>query len=242
LNYGRRNMSQHPWIKIFIVSVTYLIVLFTICTMSGCSSDDAKAPEGSVRYRLTFDATWSEQTHPTDFPGNPHFSGLIGASHGSPVSLWEVGETATPGIKNMAETGSKSSLDSEIDNMIKSGSACYQISGGGIQSSPGAVTVTFTVSKDCPEVSVVSMIAPSPDWFVGVSGLNLYEDGKWVEEKIVALFPYDAGTDSGATYISVNQPMDIPEVIHRIETDPFLSEGTVSPLGTFTGACASSAN
>jgi hypothetical protein len=227
-------MSQHHCLKISIVSALYLIVLFTMNTISGCSSETTRIPEGSASYQLTFDATWSEQTHPSDFPSNPHFSGLIGASHSPTARLWEEGSTATPGIKNMAETGSKSPLDSEILELINGGTVCYQISGDGIGISPGVVTVTFTVNQECPEVSVVSMIAPSPDWFVGVSGLNLRVNGKWIEEKTVVLFPYDAGTDSGASYTSVNQPMDSPDVIRTIETDPFLVEGTVTPLGTFT--------
>ena len=144
----------------------------------------------SAQYQLTFEATWSAATHPIDFPPNPHFSGLIGASHSPAVRLWQEGEAATPGIKNMAETGAKSPLDSEIDSLINSGSACAKLSGGGIKPSPGMVTVTLTVSQDCPVVSVVTMIAPSPDWFVGVSGLSLFENGAWTEHMVVDLFPY----------------------------------------------------
>lgn len=50
-------------------------------------------------------------------------------------------------------------------------------------------------------VSFVSMIDPSPDWFLGVSGLDLcLRNCTWAESKIVDLYPYDAGTDSGPTY------------------------------------------
>jgi hypothetical protein len=134
----------------------------------------------------------------------------------------------------MAETGGKSPLDSEIDSLISDGSACVKISGGGINPSPGVVTVTLTVSQDCPVVSVVSMIAPSPDWFVGVSGLSLYENGKWIEQRVVELFPYDAGTDSGSSYTSPDEPGGSSEAIRRIETEPLLVDGVVPPLGTFT--------
>jgi hypothetical protein len=183
---------------------------------------------------LTFDATWSVATHPTDFPPNPHFSGLIGAAHRPDARLWQVGELASPGIKNMAETGGKSPLNSEIDALIAAGDACVQISGGGIGTSPGAVDVIFKVSEDCPVVSVVTMIAPSPDWFVGVSALSLLEDGAWVDEKVIELFPYDAGTDSGASYTSPNLPTGSPEGIFMIEGEPLLVDGSVPSLGTFT--------
>ena len=198
------------------------------------ATEPAETAAASAEYRLTFEATWSASTHPLDFPPNPHFSGLIGASHGPAARLWEEGERATPGIKVMAETGAKSPLDAEIDALIDAGSACTTISGGGISTSPGAVEVTFTVSQECPLVSVVSMIAPSPDWFVCVSGLSLYEGGRWVDESVVELFPYDAGTDSGTSYTSPNLPTDGAEAIHGIETEPLLRGGVVPPLGTFT--------
>ena len=198
------------------------------------ATEPAETAAPSAGYRLTFEATWSASTHPLDFPPNPHFSGLIGASHGAAARLWEEGKRATPGIKNMAETGAKSPLDAEIDALIDAGSACTTISGGGISTSPGAVEVTLTVSQECPLVSVVSMIAPSPDWFVGVSGLSLYEGGRWVDESVVELFPYDAGTDSGASYGSPNSPTESADPIYAIETEPLLIDGVVPPLGTFT--------
>ena len=191
-------------------------------------------PAPSAQYQLMFEATWSGATHPLDFPPNPHFSGLIGASHSPAVHLWQEGGAATPGIKNVAETGGKSPLDSEIDALIGAGTACTRISGGGIASSPGVVTVILAVNRDCPLVSVVTMIAPSPDWFVGVSGLSLLENGAWVEQVVVELLPYDAGTDSGSNYTSPNQPTTSPEAIYKIESEPFQAGETVPPLGTFT--------
>jgi hypothetical protein len=195
-----------------------------------------ETPAATTRYQLIFEATWSVETHPTDFPPNPHFSGLIGVAHGPAASLWEEGGAATPGIKIMAETGAKSPLDAEIDRLIGAGSACVQISGGGVNPSPGTETVEFVASVDCPLVSVVTMIAPSPDWFLGVSGLSLLVDGAWVEQEVVDLYPYDAGTDSGATYTSPNAPTADPQLIYRIEADPLLVDGTLPPLGTFTFA------
>lgn len=66
------------------------------------------------------------------------------------------------------------------------------------------------------------MIYPSPDWFVGASGLELcLSNGSWVEQKVISLYPYDAGTDSGMTYISPDQPTIPKETIKRIKpTNP----------------------
>ncbi len=203
-------------------------------TLEPATSTPLEKPVAQAAYQLTFEATWSNTTHPTEFPKNPHFSGLIGTSHKPDVRLWRTGEKATPGIKNMSELGTKNPLDSEIESLIASGGACAEISGGGINPSPGIVSVTFTMTQDCKHVSVVSMIAPSPDWFLGVSGLNLYENGNWVHERIVELFAYDAGTDSGKSYASPNEPTISSEGIHRIDYSPVAVDGKVPAFGTFT--------
>ena len=71
-------------------------------------------PEPRAEYTVTFDALWSAATHPEDFPGNPHFSGLIGGTHNDDVRFWRPGRRASDGIKAMAERGSKTPLNEEI--------------------------------------------------------------------------------------------------------------------------------
>jgi hypothetical protein len=135
----------------------------------------------------------------------------------------------------MAETGGTSPLDAEIKTLIASGDACVTILGGGVPVSPGSVRITFTASLDCPLVSAVTMIAPSPDWFVGVSAVSLLEDGAWAQSKVVELLPYDAGTDSGPSYASPNdRTADPHEAIHLLGGAPVEVDGSVPPLGTFT--------
>lgn len=65
----------------------------------------------------------------------------------------------------------------------------------------GKTFAVFRVDTSHHLVSFVSMIDPSPDWFLGVSGLELcLENCTWAENRILDLFPWDAGTDSGPTY------------------------------------------
>ena len=80
--------------------------------------------------------------------------------------------------------------------------------GGAIDRSPDRVTLDFEISRDFSLVTLVSMLAPSPDWFVGMSGLNLIENGDWVAEKVVVLQPWDAGTDSGR-YLQLGRRADV---------------------------------
>ena len=89
----------------------------------------------------------------------------------------------------MAETGSKVPLSTEIEAAIGAGTAAALLSGGGINPSPAAVESAFDITVKHSFVTLVSMIAPSPDWFVGVHVLVLLEQGVWVEEVVVQLLP-----------------------------------------------------
>ena len=56
-------------------------------------------PAAEITYRVTFDATWTAQTHPQDFPTNAHFSDPVGTVHNSDVVFWKEGDLATTGIE-----------------------------------------------------------------------------------------------------------------------------------------------
>ncbi|MDX1531563.1 MAG: spondin domain-containing protein [Rhodothermales bacterium] len=194
----------------------------------------AAQAQDAATYRVTFESTWSAETHPDDFPPDPHFSGLVGGTHNATARLWEPGALASPGIERMAETGSKTLLMDEVAALIGAGQAGAVLSGGGIPLSPGTVSLTFEVTEAFAHVSLVSMLAPSPDWFVGVAALHLREGGAWVSEEVVPLHVYDAGTDSGTTYTAPDADTDPPEPIALIEGPPFLVDGVVPPVGQFT--------
>ena len=213
---------------------THLIILFIGVSLIGSVLISGCIAPNMVTYEVTFDATWSEETHPDDFPPNPHFSGLIGATHNEKIYFWREGELASEGIKNMAETGSKNPLTQDILMQVMDKNAFRLISGDGIGTSPGSVSLEFKIAKDYPLVTLVTMIAPSPDWFVGVDSLNLFENGSFVDEKVVTLYAYDAGTDSGYSYTSHDSPTEPPENIFKIEGYPFFYDGEIVPLGTFT--------
>jgi hypothetical protein len=78
------------------------------------------------------------------------------------------------------------------------------------------------------------MIAPSPDWFAGVHGLNLIQNGDWVREHVVELRPYDAGTDLGVSYESPDRDAQPRLPIRVLNGFPFDVQGRVAPVGSFT--------
>ena len=211
------------------LAVAAAVLLSATCTMADTAAGDA-------RYRVTFRSTWSADTHPTNFPVNPHFSGLVGATHDADTRIWQRDELASDGIELMAETGGKSQLLAEIAALIEAGTAHAELSGGGLSTSPASVSLEFDVVASHPFVTLVSMLAPSPDWFVGVSALSLLaEDGTWKEREEVMLRLYDAGTDDGTTFNAANADSDPPQPISRLSSasgDTDFTDGTPA-IGTF---------
>lgn len=206
---------------------------------AACTTDMTSPSSPSTqtaRYRATFQASWSAVTHPVDFPSSAHFTSLVGGTHNAQVTFWREGVVATDGIKDMAERGLTSTLSTEISAAIAARTAEHLFTGGNIAVSPGATTAEFDISQDYPLVTLVSMIAPSPDWFVGVSAMPLFQSGQWVTDRRVDLDPWDAGTDGGVTFLSPDLPLTPRLPISRIVTAPLSPSGRVTPLGTFTFA------
>ena len=185
----------------------------------------------TAHYTVTIDVTWSDTTHPTDYPSGAHFSGLVGGTHDATVSFWNTGELATLGIKRMAEWGSQTELLAEVQDAIDFGQAETTIADDVLWTVPGSSSVDIALTQEFPLVTLVAMIAPSPDWFVGVRNLDLNPGGVWAEEIVIELFPFDAGTDSGTAYKSADQATTPPDPIASIEGFPF-SPGV--SLGTLT--------
>jgi hypothetical protein len=91
-----------------------------------------------------------------------------------------------------------------------------------------------SASQQFPLLTLVTMIAPSPDWFVGVSGLPLFENGSWTSQRRVDLDAWDAGTDSGATFTSADVVTTPFVPIFRILSAPLSPGGVTSPLASYT--------
>ncbi len=173
----------------------------------------------AVHYTVTFEALWSQSTHPNAYVSSAHYSPLIGTTHNDTVSFWTPGGTATQGIENVAETGSVSAFITELNSAIDAGTATAVIRGSNFRS-PGSHVQTFETSPDFPYLTLASMIAPSPDWFVGISGMDLRDDnGEWIDEFVVPLYPWDAGTEEGNA-LSLTNPSTSPwQPIRRLDTD-----------------------
>jgi len=201
-----------------------------VCLTALLTSPVAAAP-GDATYNVTFDVTWSAVTHPQSFPASAHFSGLVGGTHSGAVQFWTPGTLASLGLKRMAEWGQQTTLAGEVQAAIDAGTAGSVLLGPAIATLPGSAEMSFTATPEFPLVTLTTMIAPSPDWFVGVRGVDLRPGGVWVDELVVVLYPWDTGTDSGVTYASGDLPT-VPHVpVFAMNGAPFTP---AEPLGTFT--------
>ena len=140
---------------------------------------------------------------PSGVPGGAHFTDLIGGVHGDAVSFLTAGGQASPGVEAMAEAGSTPLLQDEVQEAVDSSSdsdpstalrVVLQTVGGGAKPTATLSEVAFT--SEFPRLTLTSMVAPTPDWFVGVSGLLMLDDqGRWLRSRSVNLYPWDAGTE-----------------------------------------------
>ncbi|OXU21106.1 hypothetical protein TSAR_012227 [Trichomalopsis sarcophagae] len=199
-----------------------------------CACDEAK-------YELAFEGLWSRYTHPKNFPSKPwnaRFSDVIGASHTSEYRFWEYNGYASEGLKQVAENGVTRVLESELKNQSQHIRTIIKARGINFPNITSKTFAVFRVDQMHHLMSLVSMIGtneslglgirmrcnerhadPSPDWFVGVSGLELcLSNCSWIEHKELNLYPIDAGTDDGITYESVDAETEPRDVIRRITT------------------------
>jgi len=206
-------------------------LLTVVCTVAALATAFVFNPARSlaVEYQVEFVATWSNATHPSAYPASAHFSPLIGATHTDQVTFWEPGGISTPGIEAMAEEGDTVFLRNEF---LAAGADTDTIIRDGGVGSPGSTTERFDVEASHSLVTLVTMVAPSPDWFVGVHGLDLRPGGNWVSQITVDLFAYDAGTDSEQDFNSANSDTNPQDPIALLGA-PFTGENS-APLGTFT--------
>jgi len=199
---------------------------------SGVHSD-MKCP-GVAHYTLSFTAMWSNDTHPNAFPSGGHFSPWVGASHNMYYTMWDAGMEASKGVEDVAETGNSTALKAEINMRIMYNKTAWKLIE---QTQAGGPTeIAVEVTADYPLVSVVSMLVPSPDWFVGIRGVNLCDGGMWRDSwDITSLQPWDAGTENGSMFTTNNTETDPVEDITLITKDtagtPFMGPNDIATLG-----------
>lgn len=194
-----------------------LFVIFGILLGMNCKGSGDTKLTSTATYTITFNATWSTTTHPNHFPDRAHFSKLVVVSHNADVEFWEVGGLSSLGVQNIAEFGANTVFMSEFDQSKALGQANAYTESVELLSLPNSTTITIELDKDYPLLTALSMIAPSPDWFVGVNNISLIQNDEWVSELTLPLLALDAGTDSGVNFTSANKVTNPKQPIQFLE-------------------------
>jgi hypothetical protein len=195
----------------------------------------ATSAETPVRYQVTFERTWSAETHPQDFPLLAHFSPVIGATHNGSYEIFPNGKLATAGLEKLCEEGKHQPLDAEIRAAVQKGAAGALIeTPDPLRSAPEKAMATFEIDAAHPMVSIAAMIAPSPDWCAVAAGVSLQKNGQWVAEKTVALEAWDAGTDSATSYRALDDDTQPRSPIQLNDSPYFMQTGKRVPVGSVT--------
>ena len=162
----------------------------------------------TATYTVTFEGNWNTDSTPGGVISGAHFTTLIGAVHNSSVTFWRVGGRATTGVERVAEFGTTPPFEGEIRSAGSDVKSLVSQSG---TSATGTRTFEVEFSRSHPLFTLLSMIGPSPDWFVGVSGLSMLNGSDaWRSSHTVDLFAYDAGTEDGENF-SLNNPDTVPK-------------------------------
>lgn len=215
-------------------STIFLFLVF--CLLTSCEKEkeipvccipEPPKPElTSVTYAVTFSFDWNKVDFPVDYPSGPHFSSLVGWVHQKDNTYFDEGTTSSPGIESMAETGATSILVNELQTLINQGKGLKTYTGSGLGGGVGTISIDIEVSADFPSVTLATMLAPSPDWFVAcIDVLLLNDGGSFIETKTIIGHVYDAGTDSGSSYSSPNNDTNPKMRIAKITESP-LGDGT----------------
>src|SRR5262245_24531705 len=178
------------------------------------ATSEAAAPAGGgmamaagAKYKIELTPLWTKANFPLEYPDTslihkPHFSGLIGTAHNAGYHVFAEGQMPTPGLERLSEMGKHDPLDAEIDAAIAAGNALALTESDPLKDFSQTAKAEVMVDEAHPMVSIVAMIAPSPDWFAGVSDVNLMENGAWVPSKSLDVEAWDSGGDDGTTYLA----------------------------------------
>jgi spondin N len=210
------------------------------------TADSAPAPAataapqaGPARYRVEFTPLWTKANFPFEYPDTslihkPHFSGLIGTAHNANYHLYMDGQMPSPGLERLSEMGKHDPLDAEIKAAVAAGNALALSESEPLKDFSQTATTEVKVDGAHPMVSLVAMIAPSPDWFAGVSDVELMENGAWVASKTVDVQPWDSGGDDGTTYLAEDKDNEPKKPTSAASTPHFVKNGTVMPVARIT--------
>lgn len=175
-------------------------------------TEQCRAPDGGACFDIELVGLWSEERQGVEVPGPAHFTTLYGAVHDDRYRIFAQGGIASAGMELLAEEGDIGVVQNDVAEQLRAGAAADEVCGAESIDPTGSVTTSIVTDRDHSKLSFASMVAPSPDWFVGIDGLELWDadaDG-WHELIELDLFVYDAGTERDDAAFSLDNDEQSP--------------------------------
>lgn len=215
--------------------ITFLLLLFLLnlsCKKDGTVNLEP-VPFSEAEYNVEFTGKWKSPEF--GVPPGVHFTTIVGMIHNAQTFQWQEGRLASWGVERIAESGNPFPMIAEIDSIILLGQATSKL----IMSIPpptGSSKVDIICNTDFSFISFETMLAPTPDWFTGISSFNLFQGNKWITDTTVLLYSYDAGTETGDVF-GYDNPETFPkENVHLLlpSQATVLTNGnsTLAPIGS----------
>lgn len=182
----------------------YACLLTTAIAISFFSCSEKEAvdnPFSEAAYKVEIAGKWKSPEFTV--PANVHYTYFTGMVHNNQTYLWKEGTLASAGVEAIAETGYFLPMFAEIDSLTAIKKAIY-LSFIAPPAATGVSTGNIYCNSNYPYFSCQSMIAPTPDWFVGLSSFNLYPNNQWIKDTTINLYVYDAGTEDGNMFNQTN--------------------------------------
>jgi hypothetical protein len=176
---------------------------------ASCKKEDATNTQDFSDARYTVEVTGKWKTPEFAVPGGVHFTPVYGMIHNKETFLWKENTKASIGVENVAETGNPYPLVYEIDSAFAKGNSIALVAMTAPQPT-GSSKVNIYCTNSYSYISLETMLAPTPDWFTGLSGFNLFGNNRWVTDTTVNLYAYDAGTEDGDVF-GYNNPASSPQ-------------------------------
>lgn len=195
--------------------IRLLASLFLLCaTISSASGLCA----GFAIYNVTFTNFLTFENF-GDLPGFPTeglvCSPLAGVTHSNRQSFLTVRGFASRAVEDIAEIGNNNRFIRRANRLAPRGTVNTVVDAG-VVTKPGS-SLSIVVLRNCGTtfLTVLGMIAHSPDWIVQISNMNLFdgESGDFVSNLSGALIACDTGVDDGSEFTSdADRSLVIPTV------------------------------
>ena len=191
--------------------------------------DDSETAKYEIKLKGLFDS--DALAEGVEVPSGAGFIGLVGAMHNSDASFWTESGQASEGLETLAEVGSRSDFEDEVESAVANGNAhdSFKSSWNTIGPTENGKAL-LKPTREFPLVSLAVRIQPSPDWFVGIDSYDLRPSGEWLTSASIDLYPWDAGTEDGADFSNLNSATTPQGTIESLKGVGKFSDGPIAKL------------